>query len=153
VDYGDLLRRRILQLMSPQEIAELAATQITFELHTHRHRTPRDRSLFTREIQDNRSALEAITNTRTTHFCYPSGDYDPMFLPWLAEQGIVSATTCDPGLASARSQPLLLRRFVDTTGQTSLEFEGWLTGAASLMSLRTGRSRFRPKLKATKDRR
>jgi peptidoglycan/xylan/chitin deacetylase (PgdA/CDA1 family) len=134
VDYQELLRQRILQLMAPEEIAELAAVGISFALHTHRHRTPRDRALFEREIQDNRDALEAITKIRPTHFCYPSGDYDLMFLPWLAELGIAHATTCDPGLASIRSKPLLLPRFVDTTGQTALEFEGWLTGVGAMLA-------------------
>ena len=134
VDYQELLRQRVLQLMTPGEIAELAAIGISFELHTHRHRMPRDRALFEREIQDNRDTIEAITRTRPTHFCYPSGDYDLMFLPWLAEQGVASATTCDPGLASVRSQPLLLPRFIDTTGQTPLEFESWLTGVGALLS-------------------
>jgi peptidoglycan/xylan/chitin deacetylase (PgdA/CDA1 family) len=135
VDYADLLRQRVLQLMSPEEIAELAAGGINFELHTHRHRTPRERALFSKEIQDNRSALEAITKTRTSHFCYPSGDYDLIFLPWLAELGVVSATTCEPGMVSSRSRPLLLNRFVDTTGKTALEFESWLAGVAPLVSL------------------
>jgi peptidoglycan/xylan/chitin deacetylase (PgdA/CDA1 family) len=134
IDYHELLHRRILQLMAPEEIAELAAAGITFELHTHRHRTPRHRALFEREIQQNRGVLEAITKTRPTHFCYPSGDYHPMFLPWLAELGVASATTCDPGLASTRSKPLLLPRFIDTTGQTALEFESWLTGVGALLS-------------------
>ena len=59
-----------------------------------------------------------------------------MFLPWLAELGVVSATTCDPGLASARSQPLLLHRFIDTTGKPALEFESWLTGVGALLAAR-----------------
>jgi peptidoglycan/xylan/chitin deacetylase (PgdA/CDA1 family) len=134
IDYGEILRRRILQLMAPEEIAELAAAGIDFELHTHRHRTPRDQNLFEREIRDNREALEAITKTRTTHFCYPSGDYDLMFLPWLAALGVISATTCDPGLASMRSQSLLLPRFIDATAQTPLEFESWLTGVGALLA-------------------
>ncbi len=143
VDYGELLRQRILQLMSPEEIAELAAAGINFELHTHRHRTPRDRTLFEREILDNRNALEAITKTRPVHFCYPSGDYDLTFLPWLAELGVVSATTCDPGLASGHSKPLLLPRFIDTTAQTELEFEGWLTGVAEFVSVKPHATRLR----------
>jgi hypothetical protein len=136
VDYQELLRRRILQLMAPEEIAELAAAGISFELHTHRHRTPRDRALFEKEIQDNRDALQAITKTPASHFCYPSGDYDLMFLPWLSEQGIASATTGICGLASRRSKPLLLPRFIDTTGQTTLEFESLLTGVDVLVSAR-----------------
>jgi peptidoglycan/xylan/chitin deacetylase (PgdA/CDA1 family) len=134
VDYPELLRQRILQLMTPGEIAELAAAGLSFELHTHRHRMPRDRHLFEREIRDNRDAIESITRIRPTHFCYPGGDYEPLFLPWLAAQGVRSATTCEPGLSSKGSEPLLLPRFVDTTGQTPLEFESWLTGVGALLS-------------------
>ncbi len=133
IDYHDLLRRRILQIMNPQEIAELAAAGIRFELHTHRHRTPRDQALFEKEIQDNRDALSAMISARPEHFCYPLGHYDRIFLPWLAQQGVVSATTCDPGMALRSSQPLLLPRFIDTTGQTALEFESWLTGVGALV--------------------
>ena len=134
VDYQELSRLRVLQLMTAQEIAELASAGIGFELHTHRHRTPRDRTLFEKEIHDNREALQAITKTRPAHFCYPSGDYDRMFLPWLAEDGVASATTCDPGLASSKAEPLLLPRVVDTTGKTALDFESWLTGVGGLIS-------------------
>jgi peptidoglycan/xylan/chitin deacetylase (PgdA/CDA1 family) len=143
VNYDDLSRQRILQLMTPGEIAELAAAGIDFELHTHRHRMPRDRALFEREIRDNREALEAMTKNRPVHFCYPSGDYDRMFLPWLTEQGVVSATTCDPGLASVRSNSLLLPRFVDTTGQTALDFESWLSGVGAMISLTAATATFR----------
>jgi peptidoglycan/xylan/chitin deacetylase (PgdA/CDA1 family) len=128
------LRLRVLQLMTPEEIAELAAAGISFELHTHRHRMPRDKDIFAKEIHDNRNVIEAITKLRPVHFCYPSGDYEFMFLPWLAELGVVSATTCDPGLATVRNQPLLLPRFIDTTGKTALEFESWLTGVGALLS-------------------
>jgi len=143
LDYGELSRRRVAQLMNPEEIAELAAAGIKFELHTHRHRTPRNRDLFLREIEDNRKALAEITRTRPVQFCYPSGDYDLMFLPWLSEKGVVSATTCEPGLASQRSQPLLLPRFIDTTGQTELAFESWLTGVGALVSAGANASRIR----------
>lgn len=143
VNYDDLLRQRILQLMTPAEIAELAAAGINFELHTHRHRMPRDRALFEREIRDNREAIEAMTKNKAAHFCYPSGDYDQMFLPWLVEQGVVCATTCDPGLASVRSNSLQLPRFVDTTGKTALEFESWLSGVGAMLSLRAATATFR----------
>jgi peptidoglycan/xylan/chitin deacetylase (PgdA/CDA1 family) len=143
VNYDDLLRQRVLQLMTPAEITELAAAGIDFELHTHRHRMPRDHALLEREIRDNREAIEAMTKNRPMHFCYPSGDYDQMLLPWLIEQGVVSATTCDPGLASVRSNSLLLPRFIDTTGKTAIEFESWLTGVGAMLSIGATATTFR----------
>jgi hypothetical protein len=80
-----------------------------------------------------------LTGRSTRHFCYPSGVYEPEFLPWLEAEQVVTATTCDPGMASSGCNPLLLPRFVDTSYVTSLEFEGWLTGAASLLPRRKRR--------------
>ncbi|PYR78764.1 MAG: hypothetical protein DMF86_05100, partial [Acidobacteria bacterium] len=95
---------------------------------------PRDPACFAREIVRNREVIEGITRHRATHFCYPSGVYHPEFLSWLSEQQVVSATTCNPGMASGRTNPLLLPRFVDVTGVPPVEFEGWISGAASLIS-------------------
>src|ERR1700688_356365 len=54
INYEELRGKRILQVMNPQEVGELAAQGIDFQLHTHRHRTPLDEELFRREIRDNR---------------------------------------------------------------------------------------------------
>ena len=70
------------------------------QLHTHRHRTPLDEGLFTREIRENRQRLIASTGNVPIHFCYPSGRYREEFLPWLKAEQIVSATTCDYGMAT-----------------------------------------------------
>ncbi|HTS35592.1 MAG TPA: polysaccharide deacetylase family protein [Candidatus Solibacter sp.] len=134
INYQEIMRQRILQLMTNEEIAELSAAGIDFQLHTHRHRMPRNRDLFRREISENRAFLEKIRDSRPRHFCYPSGEYDSLFLPWLKEEGVFSATTCDPGLASGRDEPLLLPRFIDTTGQSPLEFESWITGVGALLA-------------------
>ena len=69
-----------------------------------------------------------------THFCYPSGDYDPVFFPWLHELGVESATTCDVGIAKAESNLLLLPRFVDTMTQPDVLFESWCSGAGAVLS-------------------
>jgi len=135
VDYPDLARHRTLHVMSPAEVAGLPADTINVELHTHRHRTPGDRDLFLREIIDNRQSIEAMRcgTTPVEHFCYPSGDHRPEFLPWLREAGVVSATTGRPGVAAPASNLLLLPRIVDTMNLTPLEFEACVTGAGAFL--------------------
>jgi len=128
IDYAAIRAKRILTVMTRDEAAEVARDGIDVELHTHRHRTPNDRELFLREISDNRARIERIRDGATPHFCYPSGVYRPDFLPWLREAGVTTATTCDPGLASPRSDPLLLPRLVDTSFLSPLDVQGWMTG-------------------------
>ena len=136
VDYDVLLKRRALQSVSPDEVRQMAAAGVDIQLHTHRHRTPKDRELFIREIEDNRKCIQEMTATVASHFCYPSGDYDLAFLPWLKAAGVVSATTCELGLASPSSNPLLLPRLIDVSGLSSIEFEGWLTGISAALPRR-----------------
>ena len=135
LDWEDFLRQRFFSLMQPDEIASLDPAIVDVQLHTHRHRVPLQRDLFLREIADNRQALShcGLDPGRLIHFCYPSGVYQPAFLPWLAEAGIVSATTCVPGLASSRQHPLLLPRFIDTGATSEVEFEGWASGLRHLI--------------------
>jgi peptidoglycan/xylan/chitin deacetylase (PgdA/CDA1 family) len=136
IDYEELGAKRILQLMNAREIAQLASEGVDFQLHTHRHRTPVDEALFRKEIRDNRCWLQELTKSRAIHFCYPSGVYEAKFLPWLQAENVVSATTCDAGLVTSRSNPLLLPRFVDTSARSAIAFESWLTGVGSLLALR-----------------
>lgn len=136
VDYAAIVQRRILQLMTPTEVAELAREGVNFELHTHRHRTPLDRELFLDEIRDNRAAIHDITGAGASHFCYPSGVYHPEFLPWLREAHVISATTCDSGMATPQTDALLLPRIIDGEHLSRIEFEGWLTGTAAFLPRR-----------------
>lgn len=136
IDYDAVLAKRLLHVLSPDEVKTLAAGGVDIQLHTHRHRTPKDRSLFLREIEDNRNNIEAMTGASASHFCYPSGVYDEAFLPWLEEAGVVSATTCDAGFASRQSHPLLLPRLLDASALSDIEFEGWLTGVAAALPRR-----------------
>ena len=132
-DVDALWEKRVLQLMNAGEVAELARRGVDFQLHTHRHRSPEDRDLYRRELQDNRVSIQGTTSIVPRHFCYPSGVYRHEFLPWLREENVTSATTCEPGFACAGDDPLLLPRLVDHTGLSAVEFEGWLSGAASLL--------------------
>lgn len=136
VDYDELVSSRVLQLVNPVEVKALAADGIDVQLHTHRHRTPSDRELFLKEIEDNRKSITEMTGKVSSHFCYPSGVWDQTFLPWLSEAGIESATTCEIGLANPQSNPLLLPRLVDVSALSPIEFEGWLTGISTVLPRR-----------------
>jgi peptidoglycan/xylan/chitin deacetylase (PgdA/CDA1 family) len=141
LDYRGLLSRRFLHLMSPDEIGRLPRDLIRVELHTHRHRVPTEFRAFEREITENQRAIAAATNGAVaTHFCYPSGVTHPLFPTWLAQLGVVSATTCFPGIASRGSDPFLLPRLIDTTGVADVEFESWLSGAAAFLPRRRVRA-------------
>ena len=130
VDYEALIAQRVMHNLSADEVKQLSEAGVDIELHTHRHRAPLDRALFVREIDDNRASIRRMTGKNPTHFCYPSGVYDLALLPWLKEAGVVSATTCELGLASRTSDPLLLPRLLEVSGLTPIEFEGLLTGAS-----------------------
>jgi peptidoglycan/xylan/chitin deacetylase (PgdA/CDA1 family) len=136
VDYDDLVRRRLLQLMTLSEAGELARRGVDLQLHTHRHRVSLEEAVFAREIRDNRERLGRLRASEATHLCYPGGVNRREFLPWLRGLNIASATTCDPGMASRRHDRLLLPRYVDTARHTEAEFQGWLTGVAALLPRR-----------------
>lgn len=139
VDWRLVRAKRLLHLMKPQELRQLVKQGVDVQLHTHRHRMPKDRDLFRREINDNRYFLAALGQSSATHFCYPSGVYAECFLPWLAELGVESATTCDPGLASPKSRMLLLPRLMDSSTLSDVELEGWLHGVSQVLPRRPRR--------------
>lgn len=141
VSYEDLAVKRILHNLSPSDVSRLAKEGVSFQLHTHRHRTPLDRSLFDREIADNRACITEITGEEPVHFCYPSGVHRPDFLPWLTAQQIVSATTCDRGINSPKANPLLLARLLDHSGLRPIEFEAWLSGCGAWLPRRASATR------------
>jgi peptidoglycan/xylan/chitin deacetylase (PgdA/CDA1 family) len=138
VDLGPMRANRILHLMKPEELSQLVREGIDLQLHTHRHRMPRDRKLFAREIIENRNFLAEVGQPHADHFCYPSGVYEERFLPWLSELGVKSATTCNPGLATSKTRSLLLPRIVVPSALTDIEFEGWLHGFSQVLPRRAG---------------
>ena len=138
VDWDNFLATRSLQLMSPTELSSLDESLVDVQLHTHRHRTPRSEPMFVREVKDNINALAAMgfPAAGRRHFCYPSGDADPAFFPWLEAMGIESATTCKPAYTTRRTPRLDLPRVVDTMAVTDVEFRAWVTGFAALLPRR-----------------
>jgi peptidoglycan/xylan/chitin deacetylase (PgdA/CDA1 family) len=135
-DWNRVDSSRILHLLNSVELAEVSARGFDIQLHTHRHRTPRDKDEFVAEVTENRRILEQSTGQKAKHFCYPSGDLDAVFLPWLRELKVESATTGESRLANASDDPLLLPRYVDTMLQPEVVFESWVCGMVDLMKPR-----------------
>jgi peptidoglycan/xylan/chitin deacetylase (PgdA/CDA1 family) len=133
VDYGAIKRKRLLHLMNEDEVREVAAGGIDVQLHSHRHRSPPTRELYRAEIAENRERIVPLTGTRPRHFCYPSGVWQPAFARWLEEEGVSSATTTEPGIASPRSDRYRLPRLLDHSELTPIEFDAWLTGLGALL--------------------
>ncbi len=135
VDYAAILDRGTLQIMTPDMVRALPADLIDVQLHTHRHRTPRDHALFVREIRDNAKRIRELRGSANPldQFCYPSGDYAGEFFDWLRECDVRYATTCVPDLASREGDPMLVPRFIDTMAQSSTVFEAWTSGVAALL--------------------
>lgn len=136
VDYADIQKSRLFHVMTPQETSDMARAGVQIEMHTHRHRMPLDRSLFEREVRDNRREILAITGVEPKHFCYPSGEYAPQHLLWLQEEGVASATTCEVGFAEPGSNLMKLPRLLDTETLSPVELHGWLSGISAVLPRR-----------------
>ena len=135
IDYEDLRRRRLFQIVHPDEIATWQ--DVDFELHTHRHRVSRNKAVFRDSILRNRMELKQITGRESRHFAYPGGTYLPEHTQWLVELGIQSAVTCESGLATRNSSFMLLPRIMDTARLSIEEMESWVTGLAALLPTRS----------------
>jgi peptidoglycan/xylan/chitin deacetylase (PgdA/CDA1 family) len=136
VDYRDLCRRRVLHLIKPEEAKELAKRGVDLQFHTHRHRAYQTREKMFAELEENRQRLVTYTTKEPHHFCYTSGFYLPEYPRILREYGILSATTCEGGLCTGKTDRMLLPRFVDNVSVSDLEFRAWLSGTAALLPKR-----------------
>ena len=126
VDYDELARSRRLSLLTGPEVADLCRFGIDVQLHTHRHRLSVADAR--REIQDNRAALSSACRSTLQHLCYPSGIWSEAVWPILADEGVISATTCDVGLNRGDTPRLALKRFLDGHVVPQIVFEAELSG-------------------------
>lgn len=133
-DPDALLAGERFRLLDREQLQELLARGFDIELHTHHHRLPHDSfESMAAEIEQNRAALRALSAGERRHFCYPSGAYDRQQPEWLERLGIVSATTCDPGLNPPGSSPMLLKRYLDSDCFPDIVFEAEVCGLTDLL--------------------
>lgn len=141
-DWARIIDGRYFHLMSLDEAVECAARGIDFQLHTHRHRVVTGNGVcIAEEIAANRDFLAMISAKVATHFCYPSGEWEPEHLPHLRAAGVRSATTTEIGLCSRNTERLALPRILDGDRVSELEFEAELCGLMELKRLLISRLR------------
>lgn len=134
MDIDEVLAGEAFRLMTTAEAQAIRALGIEIGLHTHRHRfPPNDLEDCRREIADNMAYLTREIGVSPRHFCYPSGVYEAVQWPLLADAGLASATTCDTGLARNGDPPFGLRRFLDGEMVSEIEFEAEVSGFADIL--------------------
>jgi peptidoglycan/xylan/chitin deacetylase (PgdA/CDA1 family) len=142
LEIDDVLAEGRFSLLDEQELATLRHQGVDIQLHTHRHRFPAaDFAQVKREIDDNRAVLESIQRGPCDHFCYPSGLFSQNHPAWLRSLGVASATTCEPGLNDAATDPYLLRRYLAREDASDVELASELSGFSEI--LREGRAKLR----------
>jgi Polysaccharide deacetylase len=144
IDFERIRRDRWFHLMTRAEIADLSRRGFDIQLHAHRHRWS-SQTITERwaDIRDNIAVLSPLVGKPLEHFCYPSGSFQADQWPTLREFGIKSAMTLEPGM-NHRAAPLLgLRRFIDGSNVSLVEFEAQLCGfmdlAARAIAIMRGR--------------
>jgi peptidoglycan/xylan/chitin deacetylase (PgdA/CDA1 family) len=134
LDFEALVSSRIIRLLKPEEVGKLAQDGVSVQMHMHRHCCPSAREAYLDNLQTNRNLISEMTGSEPTHFCYPSGDYTSESVSWLRGYGVASATTCDVGLMSAKTDPLLIPRLIVTSSLSDVAFESWLVGIGAIVS-------------------
>src|SRR5579864_4920375 len=133
VDVPGLSQARILHIMKPDEVSKIASEGADVQLHMHRHRVSRNRERFWQEIDENRDCIRELTGKEPVHFCYPGGFWLREFPDWLRQRRVVSATTCDVGMATPADDPFYLPRVLDTNLEQEV-FDSWVCGVADIVS-------------------
>jgi len=140
LDPAEVLNDGRFRLLTREEFRELSRRGVDIQLHTHRHQLPDgDFKKMADEINKNSDELRALVGKTPRHFCYPSGEYSEQHPEWLSKLGILSATTCDPGLNGATTSVMRMKRFLDSDETSDIDFEAEICGVREM--LRHTRSR------------
>ena len=136
VSFHEIERQHLFEVMDEQQLRGLAAAGVDIQLHSHRHQWPLyDKEMVESEVAENRRFLQRVVSYPLDHFCYPSGVYGLHQAEWLAELGVKSATTIDPGLNYSHTSRFALRRLVDGGPVSEIEFAAEMTGFMELVRL------------------
>jgi peptidoglycan/xylan/chitin deacetylase (PgdA/CDA1 family) len=116
---------------------------LTFGAHTvtHPNLLTLDEAQARREIADSRVALEARLGRSVAAFCYPAGLFGPRERELVAQAGFRIAVSCEPGVNSAATDRLALRRIQIDARDRLLDFRAKLGGGHDTPLLLRGRYR------------
>lgn len=129
LDEAALAADKRFRLIALEDIHKLAQLGVDTQLHTHDHFMPKEFTEFREQLQENAQYIRTYRDGEPPrHFCYPSGQHSDEHSVWLAQLGIASATTCDPGMNRRGQNPYLLRRFLDSDSISDIEFEASICG-------------------------
>ncbi len=135
VDYQQLNKDRLFNLVTKQELRELQQLGVDIQLHTHRHTFPVDYDIALKEIRDNKAAIDPLLNKPMTHFCYPSGVWSERHWQVLSEEEVLTATTCVTGLVDEKSPLFAWPRILDSSRVSQIEFEAEVSGFNELLRM------------------
>jgi len=129
VDLDGLLRERVWQYLTAEELRELSSEGFDIQAHSHLHRTVCE---FPDSVYEDtllcKELLEETSGKPVQDYCYPSGSWERRTWAPLAAAGMRSAVTCQLGPNFAKTPPLALRRYIDSEGISQLEFESLVSG-------------------------
>lgn len=133
VDYEQLNKDRLVNLVTKDELKELAEQGIDIQLHSHRHTFPVEHEIAQKEIRDNKDAVNPLLDEPMQHFCYPSGVWSTQHWDALNQEGVLTATTCETGFVDEKSPLLAWRRILDSSRVSQIEFEAEMCGFNELI--------------------
>jgi glycosyltransferase involved in cell wall biosynthesis/peptidoglycan/xylan/chitin deacetylase (PgdA/CDA1 family) len=115
----DALRGR--QLLSWEEIKDLACQNIQFGAHSQTHPSLTDIPVeqAQAEITGSKADLEQMLEMPVTTFAYPHGEYDKTIQKFVDQAGFLGAVTVESGVNSWSLPPTALRR-IEVEGTWSL---------------------------------
>lgn len=127
---------RRFDYVTKQEAAELGKLGCSVELHGHVHEYPKgDPARLAEDLRQCEATIVGLGLPRPRHYCYPSGSFGAEASAALSGIGVLSATTCIPGLVGGvgGERRHYLPRFLDGEDVHPLEFEAEMSGFSELM--------------------
>jgi peptidoglycan/xylan/chitin deacetylase (PgdA/CDA1 family) len=130
------LETRRFDYLNAEEISFFSKNGCAIELHGHLHHYPvGEPGKFEQDLDLCTKVIRELQLAKPKHYCYPGGVFDSAAAGILMRRGVISATTCLPGLMNFRrpSDNYYLPRFLDGEQIHMLEFEAEMSGFTALL--------------------